>query len=414
MTDIKLNTRTSHPLLYSDRPTERFFEISIDTAKLESGTVRPPLNIALVLDRSGSMGGDKIVRAKQAAEYILKQLTERDRVAVVVYDDEIDVIAESAFATSEHIRRCRNRLAEIHSRSMTNLFDGWLRGCDQLANLHDNRFVNRVLLLTDGLANVGTTDASEIARHARALFERGISTSTFGIGTDFDEDLLSKMADAGGGRFRYIAHAGLIPEAFREEFGDLASVVARNTTLTVSYPAAVTVDVRGGVPHESKKGTLAVSIGDLYAGERRPFVFRLRTNGGYADTELAIGSQLKAVSTDERPIQLESPVAFRFAEAAAVEAVSVDEEFMRLVADVELADARMEAIRMNKEGRFREAHAYYSLASANFASFRQGEDLEDDRVFGATLDATMDPVALKMRQADAYQKARRREKPEDH
>lgn len=412
MTDIKLNTRTSHPLLYSDRPTERFFEISIDTARSKSGVVPPPLNIALVLDRSGSMRGDKSTRSKQAAEYILAHLTDRDRVAVIVYDHKVDVVAESSYATSEHIRRCRNWLAEIEPRGMTNLFEGWLQGCDRLTDVDDTHFVTRVLLLTDGLANQGITDPSEIARHAGALFERGISTSTFGIGTDFDEDLLSKMADAAGGRFRYIEHAGLIPEAFRQEFGDLASVVAQHATLEVSFPESGSVEILGGVPHESKRGIVSVSIGDLYAGERRPYYFRFRTNHGSIDSEATIETTLKATSIDATRFHQKSPITYRFANAATVEARPVDRELMHLVADVEIAEARMEAIRMNKEGRFDEAADLYRLLTQPYYGFRSTADLKDDRVFGALLEDTMDPVALKMRQAEAYRKVRRREK--DH
>jgi hypothetical protein len=94
--------------------------------------------------------------------------------------------------------------------------------------------VNRCLLLTDGLANVGITDPAQLAHHAAELRARGVSTSTFGVGNDFDERLLQELADAGGGHFYYIADAPQIRDAITSEVGETLEVVARDVTLEIT------------------------------------------------------------------------------------------------------------------------------------------------------------------------------------
>ena len=128
-----------------------------------------------------------------------------DRFSVTVYDDAIDVVFESATATADAKQEALRRLGAIESRNMTNLGEGWLRGCEQVARFLVSDGVNRCLLLTDGLANVGITDRDGLATAAGELRQRGVSTTTFGVGTDFDEVLLQGMATAGRGNFYYIS-----------------------------------------------------------------------------------------------------------------------------------------------------------------------------------------------------------------
>ncbi len=165
------------------------------------------------------MGGDKIRLAKLAVEESLARLHDDDRFAIVVYDDVIDVVFPSTRATADARRAALARLGEIDARGSTNLGEGWLRGCEQVALALSTR-ASTGLLLTDGLANVGITDRDELARHAGELRARGVSTTTFGVGEDFDEVLLQAMADAGGGHFYYIANAAAIRDHVTSEVGE--------------------------------------------------------------------------------------------------------------------------------------------------------------------------------------------------
>ena len=173
-------------------------------------SARAPIDIGFVLDRSGSMGGDKIELVKEAVNHAINHLGLDDRVSLVIFDNEIDVIQRLAPATTTVREAIRQNLRQVEARGGTNLSDGWLTGCQQLADISPTSAgarLQRVILLTDGQANDGITDHTELATHAAALRRRGISTTAMGVGHGFDEVLLSTLVEAGGGNFAYIERA---------------------------------------------------------------------------------------------------------------------------------------------------------------------------------------------------------------
>ena len=207
---------------------------------------RLPLNVAIVLDRSGSMGDDrKFTLAREAIQQALDMLRPEDRCSLVVYDTQIDVLTPSSFATAEVKHATLTRLENVGPRGGTDLGGGWLRGCEQVAEFLENERVSRCLLLTDGLANHGITDRDALAHHAGELRRRGVVTSTFGVGADFDERLLRDMAHEGGGsfssskaraRFRRFSPASLAKpwrsrcETSRWSFGPTATSMWKRST----------------------------------------------------------------------------------------------------------------------------------------------------------------------------------------
>ena len=190
---IQLRASTDNTLLDSAVPSQRIIEITLKASTAPISGNRSPLNLALVIDRSGSMAGEKLAYVKQAACHVLGLLDARDYLAIYAFDDKVRRVASSNPLTLERRDDLRRRLQQLDSGGMTNLFDGWLAGAEAVAMHLREEAINRVLLLSDGQANRGKTDLEELAHHTEELYRRGVSTSTFGVGLDYNERLLEAM-----------------------------------------------------------------------------------------------------------------------------------------------------------------------------------------------------------------------------
>ena len=148
--------------------------------------------------------------------------------------------------------------------------------------------VNRVLLLTDGLANIGIIDHPELQRLAGELRDRGITTSTFGVGTDFDESLLQGMADAGGGHFYFIGDVAQMRDHITSEVGETLEVVAREVVLELVVPDGVRVDALSPFRIEQGQGRVRVFLGDMVSGQVLSIVLRVTFDFGEVGREVGI------------------------------------------------------------------------------------------------------------------------------
>jgi len=192
---------------------------------------RDPLNLAIVIDRSGSMAGPPLFEAKRCASFIVQSLGPDDRAAVVAFDDSAEVVAPGGRVGDRNA--LLQSIASIQSVGSTALHDGWLHGAEQAAHAVHSSGVSRVLLLTDGQANRGLTSVAEIAAHCGRLAEEGVTTSTYGLGRHFNEELLTEMARSGGGQSYYGETAEDLMDPFREEFDLMSALFARKVRLTV-------------------------------------------------------------------------------------------------------------------------------------------------------------------------------------
>ena len=228
---------------------------------------RIPVNLGLVLDRSGSMAGAKLDLAREGAVRAVRSLREGDRLSVLAYNEQASVLLRSTLADTTAKRVAEERLRQINADGNTDLCGGWLRGCEQVGMALDPARLGRCLLLTDGLANEGTTDAATIVRHAAELRRRGVSTSTLGVGRDFDEALLRQMAEAGGGNFYFAEHPVQLSDFIAGETGEALKVVARDATLVVELPNGASLTSPNPFRVRSEHGRSVLELGDLVADQ---------------------------------------------------------------------------------------------------------------------------------------------------
>ncbi|HYO43706.1 MAG TPA: VWA domain-containing protein [Candidatus Limnocylindrales bacterium] len=361
LVDPRLTVRPDRRFIRANGRSERYLlvEITAPTVALDPSRRRPPVNLAFVLDRSGSMGGhNKLSLAKQAALESIHRLEAEDRFAVVTYDDEVDVVMPGTQATPEARREAARRLAGIQPRNSTDLHAGWLTGCEQAAAGLQAEGVNRVLLLTDGLANRGVTDAAELARLAYDLRRRGVTTSTFGVGSDFDEALLQVMADNGGGHFYYAGDVAQMRDHITSEVGETLEVVAREVFLELTLPESVRVDSLSPFRVEQSGGRARILLGDMVSGQLLSIALRVTFDFGTVGRE--VGVMLRVADRDgafERatPAITGVSLAWAYADTGTNDHQPRDVEVDRVVARLFAERAKQDAVRLNREGRYDDA-----------------------------------------------------------
>jgi Ca-activated chloride channel homolog len=353
----RLDVRTDRRLIRAAGGSERFVlvELCAPTPAPDPARRRTPVNLAFVLDRSGSMAGrGKLELAKQGVLEALDRLDPGDRFAIVAYDDHIDVVVGSTPASPEARHAAAGALRAIEARGSTNLADGWLRGAEQVATHLGAGSVDRVLLLTDGLANVGITDPAVLSGHAAELRARGIATSTIGVGEDFDESLLQAMADAGGGHFYFAGSLPEIRDHLTSEVGEALDVVARDVILTLTVPRA---RVRPLTPHptETFGDQTRVRLGDLVAGQLARSVLRVGFPSGHDGTAVPATLSVAAAGALAGPSFAPRTLDWRFAGHAANDGQPRDRVVDRAVAELFAARARQEAVALNRRGDWQQA-----------------------------------------------------------
>lgn len=241
------------------------------------GDRKMPLDISLVLDRSGSMGGHKIRYAREAAAFLVRRLRPTDVVSVVAFDNRVQTVAEPA--TGDTQAGLPDAIEGIEVGGSTNLSGGWLRG-RELVSRGAATAVKRVLLLTDGQANVGVTDPVSLRGLCGSALEHGITTSTIGFGSDYDEELLRSMAEAGGGHSYYIENPDQAPGVFEEEVEGLLSLAAQNIEVQVRPDSQVElVNIYNDYQSHGGPDGITVNVGDLYARDPKSLLIEFFAPG---------------------------------------------------------------------------------------------------------------------------------------
>jgi Ca-activated chloride channel family protein len=238
---LLITPRYSALLAGHDNTLEVLVRVQSPTPPATVTTTRIPLNLALVLDRSGSMGGHPIAEAAWCAEDMLGQLTPQDRAALITFNSEVEVRVPSQLMTD--LQPFQNALADVQATGNTNLHGGWLQGADEIGRFMDPKHLNRIILLSDGNANAGLRRIRDIAQQCAELAKAGVTTSTYGLGRSFNEELMISMARAGLGNAYYSDTADDLLESFQEEMALLQALYARQLQLPIRVESGVKLEV---------------------------------------------------------------------------------------------------------------------------------------------------------------------------
>jgi len=310
---------------------------------------RNPLNLSLVIDRSGSMSGKPLEEAMRCAEFVLDGLLPTDRLALVVYDDEVDTLVP-AVPLADGREVVRRAIRGIASGGSTNLHGGWHQGVATLLPYVSPRTVSRVILLSDGCANAGLVDPQAIWAQCVEFAGAGVGTSTYGLGSGFNEDLMIGMARSGHGTSYYGESADDLMDPFREEFDLLNALCARRLKLEIEPAPGVKVTMLNEYGAASDH---AWWLPDLAYGGEAWAIVRFKVPRKLVASRTAtlgtIALRYTGIDGEPRALQPEA-CTLPVLPAAAFGAISEDELVLRRMGELDAAEIQLQARRAAMDG----------------------------------------------------------------
>lgn len=266
-TEVVCRVEMDRDVVFAGRQQTAVVKVTLDAPEAPRIDDRPPVNLSIVMDRSGSMSGQKIKKAREAAIEALQRLNSRDVFSLVTYDDRVNtVIPAQRVGRSSWMEE---RIGSITTGGSTALFAGVSQGASEIRKHLDGEYIHRILLLSDGLANVGPDSPVELGRLGTALLKEGISVTTIGVGTDYNEDLMALMAQNSDGNTYFVESSRDLPRIFQSELGDVLSVVASKVVVDVQFSDGVRPLRFIGRDGRIGKNSAEISLNQLYGGQEK-------------------------------------------------------------------------------------------------------------------------------------------------
>lgn len=284
--EVEMTAAISTPVVKAGAPQTAYVKVRLHGFEIEASE-RAPVNVAIVLDKSGSMSGDKLERAKDAAIMVIDRLNAQDIVSVIAYDTTVAVLVPATKVADR--AAIIEAIHGLQAGGNTALFAGVSKGAAEVRKFLDLERVNRVVLLSDGLANVGPSAPQDLGDLGASLFRSGISVTTIGLGLDYNEDLMALLAKRSNGSHLFAAEAGDLARKFNLEFGDVLTAVAQDTRVSIECaPGVRPVRVLGrdGAVDGQR---VAVDFGQLFSGQDKYVIVELELAPGAAGEEAVVG-----------------------------------------------------------------------------------------------------------------------------
>ena len=349
---VHVDAALDRPVVPAERDQNVVVQIKLTPEVIAGPVERPPVNLSILLDRSGSMGGEKIRQAILAAEEALYHLGPQDIVSVVIYDDQVQTLAPAQRATRENIAQIRSMLREVQAGGSTAIYAGLNQAAAEVRRNRDLAGVNRIVLLSDGLANAGPSGVGDFAALGRAFASEDIVVSTVGLGLGFNEDIMATLAEAGQGNTYFVENARDLPRIFAGELGDALNVAATDIEIIIHTKGGAKI-IRGlGREAEIDGDTACFRLPQVYGGADKLALLEIQAPAGVAGdarelVEVEV-NYLPVGSSAKRQQSVTVPIAYTEREEEVKEAARVD--IAQNVADNVIAESKQEAIKFADAG----------------------------------------------------------------
>ena len=341
--------------LLAGRAENLTVKVSLEGIRPERASERPAVNLALVIDRSGSMSGDKIERAKAAAIEAVNRLEARDIVSVTLFSNEATLLVPAQPATDKSA--IIEKIRTVTASGGTAIFGGVSLAQAEMHKWLDSRRVNRLVLLSDGQANVGPSSPDDLGRLGAMLMKQGISASTIGLGLDYNEDLMTRLSAKSDGNSYFAQSADDLPRIFSTELNDVLAVVGKSVRLRVRFMNGALATELVGRDGRIEDNTVTIDFNQIYGGQEKYAMIRATIPQGaaresrvFADAEVSF---FDPAENGTATVRAEGHVAY-VADPAAVER-SVDKVVTSQKILIENTEAVEQAIKLSDEGRNTEA-----------------------------------------------------------
>ncbi len=275
---VKCRVEIDRSVLPAGGAQKAVVKITLDAPPPPEKSMRPAVNLAIVLDRSGSMAGQKLERAKDAAIEALRHLGPMDMFSVVVYDHNVSTVVTAQHA--KNIEWIEGRIRQIRSGGNTALFGGVSQGAAEVRKNLDGNYVHRIILLSDGIANVGPSSPEDLGRLGAALIKEDISVTTVGVGTDYNEDLMTSLSQNSDGNTYFVESSRDLSRIFTAELGDVLSVVAKKVNIIIELPNGVKPLNIIGREGRIKGRMVELSLNQLYGSQEKYVLIEVEIPGG--------------------------------------------------------------------------------------------------------------------------------------
>ena len=375
---LKISAELERKLAWHRGQSVRHVVCELEAPKMvrEENEQEARINLALVLDTSGSMHGEPLQTAKQTALAIAELLSEEDLLTVVTFDSFTEVVLQKVTMSDEGKDLARRQISGIQTRGMTNLSGGWFEGAKQLSEVmeEDQDYVHHLILLSDGRANEGLLDVDKLCEHVSEMRELGMSTSCVGFSDSYEMRWLEKMAEAGGGRLHDAEHPQEIAEVLMGELGEVRQTVLEDVRVSLSGPEGVRVELLERYGTMPKSTGLEVVLGSLISQAKRSLVFVVTlTEGEVGSTiPLVLDSTYRVAGNEMNQRTDEITLDIEFARGTVNSSQSRDTQLAQLVAGHWRNQILHRCMQLNRDRAYADATQYARTQFNYLERFCQG------------------------------------------
>jgi Ca-activated chloride channel family protein len=352
---VTLKAGFAQPVLPEGEGGRVYLRVGLEGIAPEGEGKRIPANVMLVIDKSGSMQGERIEQAKEAALMAVERLGEKDVLGVVTYSDEAQVLSPTG--RLRNASQVRADIRRLRADGRTALYAGVSRGISELKEFVDPYAVNRVILLSDGQANVGPSTPKELEALGREAAKQGITVSTIGLGLGYNEDLMTKLALASDGNHAFVEDAEDLVDIFNEEFGDVLAAIGSDVDIIIECPDGFRPMRALGREAQIDGQKVKLNMSKLYGKQEKYVVLELEVDRARAKGDAqAARVQVNYIDmTTKEKKSLDGRAEIRFTKDAAEAKASVNGEVMAAVARQVATETNEKAVSLRDSGKVEEA-----------------------------------------------------------